>query len=81
MDASKFKDYILGTIFYRYLSERTERYMDGLLANDHITYDQVFAGTNQEYQNTVRNWSLTQLGYFIEPQYGACQAKRNGFCA
>lgn len=69
MDASKFKDYILGTIFYRYLSERTERYMDGLLANDHITYDQVFAGTNQEYQNTVRNWSLTQLGYFIEPQY------------
>lgn len=69
MDASKFKDYILGTIFYRYLSERTERYMDGLLANDHITYDQVFAGTNQEYQNTVRTWSLTQLGYVIEPRY------------
>ena len=24
MDASEFRNYILGTIFYRYLSERTE---------------------------------------------------------
>ena len=34
MDASKFKNYILGIIFYRYLSERTESYMDELLKND-----------------------------------------------
>ena len=27
MDASEFKNYILGLIFYRYLSERTENYM------------------------------------------------------
>ena len=27
MDASEFKNYILGVIFYRYLSERTEMYM------------------------------------------------------
>ena len=27
MDASKFKNYILGTIFYRYLSEHTERHL------------------------------------------------------
>ena len=27
MDASEFKNYILGLIFYRYLSERTEDYM------------------------------------------------------
>lgn len=26
MDASEFKNYILGVIFYRYLSERTEMY-------------------------------------------------------
>ena len=31
MDASEFKNYILGTIFYRYLSERTEMYMQELL--------------------------------------------------
>ena len=26
MDANEFRNYILGTIFYRYLSERTEMY-------------------------------------------------------
>ena len=31
MDASEFKNYILGVIFYRYLSERTEMYMNELL--------------------------------------------------
>ena len=31
MDASEFKNYILGVIFYRYLSERTEMYMIDLL--------------------------------------------------
>ena len=30
MDASEFKNYILGLIFYRYLSERTEDYMNDL---------------------------------------------------
>ena len=38
MDSSKFKNYILGTIFYRYLSERTENYMDEILKNDGVTY-------------------------------------------
>ena len=44
MDASEFKNYILGVIFYRYLSERTEMYMTDLLKNDDgITYEEAFA--------------------------------------
>lgn len=31
MEAYEFKNYILGLIFYRYLSERTENYMKELL--------------------------------------------------
>jgi type I restriction-modification system DNA methylase subunit len=31
MDTSKFKNYILGIIFYRYFSERTESYIDDLM--------------------------------------------------
>ena len=42
MDASKFKNYILGTIFYRYLSERTENYMKDILKNDGLTYEEAF---------------------------------------
>ena len=38
MDADEFRDYILGFIFYKYLSEKMEAYGDTLLAEDGIEY-------------------------------------------
>lgn len=67
MDSSKFKNYILGIIFYRYLSERTENYMDDLLAQDGITY--IEALNNPEFSDTVKGWAIDYLGYVIEPKY------------
>lgn len=67
MDASHFKDYILGVIFYRYLSERTEKYMDTLLADDHISYRE--AWNDKEYSQAVKKYSIDHLGYIIEPDY------------
>ena len=67
MDASKFKNYILGIIFYRYLSERTESYMDELLKNDGMTYET--AHTDENFRPIVEKWSLNRLGYIIKPQY------------
>lgn len=67
MDASKFKNYILGVIFYRYLSERTENYMDELLKDDEITYRDALK--DEEYGKIVKGWSIEHLGYIIEPQY------------
>ena len=67
MDASKFKNYILGVIFYRYLSEKTESYMDDLLKDDGISYREALK--NDEYAPTVREWSIEHLGYIIEPKY------------
>lgn len=67
MDASKFKNYILGTIFYRYLSERTENYMKTILRNDGISYEEAFE--NEEFKPVVEEWSLSKLGYIIKPQY------------
>ena len=67
MDASEFKNYILGVIFYRYLSERTEMYMTDLLKNDDgITYEEAFA--DEEYRPVVEEWSLSKLGYVIKPE-------------
>lgn len=67
MDASEFKNYILGVIFYRYLSERTEMYMTDLLKNDDgITYEEAFA--DDEYRLVVEEWSLSKLGYVIKPE-------------
>ena len=67
MDASRFKDYILGVIFYRYLSERTERYMNDLLVDDKISYREALKDSN--LAPVVRKYSLDHLGYIIEPEY------------
>ena len=67
MDASKFKNYILGTIFYRYLSERTESYMKEILKNDGLTYEEAFE--NSDFRPVVEQWSLSKLGYIIKPEF------------
>ena len=68
MDSSKFKNYILGVIFYRYLSERTENYMNDLLKDDAgITYREALE--NEEFAPVVKEWSIEHLGYIIQPQY------------
>lgn len=66
MDSSEFKNYILGVIFYRYLSERTELYMAEILENDGITYGDAFA--DEDYRPVVEEWSLSKLGYVIKPE-------------
>lgn len=67
MEASKFKNYILGVIFYRYLSEKTEAYMDDLLKDDHIKYKEAIE--DSRYSDTVKGWSIEHLGYIIYPKY------------
>ena len=67
MDASEFKNYILGLIFYRYLSEKTEAYMDDLLKDDGITYTEALA--NDQYSEIVKGWSMDHLGYIILPAH------------
>ncbi len=66
MDANEFRNYILGTIFYRYLSERTEMYMEEILKEDGLTYEEAF--TNEDYKPIVEQWSLEHLGYIIRPE-------------
>ena len=66
MDSSKFKDYILGIIFYRYLSERTENYVNEILENDGITYKEAF--DNEDYKEIVKVWQIDHLGYIIKPE-------------
>ena len=66
MDANEFRNYILGTIFYRYLSERTEMYMEEILKEDGLSYEQAF--TDPDYKPVVEQWSLEHLGYIIRPE-------------
>lgn len=67
MEAYEFKNYILGMIFYYYLSDRTEKYMAKLLKDDNISYED--AWKNDEYREAVKEESLRDLGFVIEPQF------------
>ena len=67
MEAYEFKNYILGMIFYYYLSDRTEKYMANLLKDDGIGYEEAWA--DEEYKTAVVEEALRDLGYVIEPQY------------
>lgn len=66
MDASEFRNYILGLIFYRYLSEKTEQRVIKLLEEDNISYEE--AWKDPEYQKGLKEELIAQIGYVIEPK-------------
>ncbi|KAA1036889.1 type I restriction-modification system subunit M [Macrococcus equipercicus] len=67
MDASEFRNYILGLIFYRFLSEKTEEQIAELLSDDDISYED--AWENPEYQEAITDELTKRIGFVIEPQY------------
>ena len=67
MEAYEFKNYILGMIFYYYLSDKTEKYMVNLLKDDGIGYEEAWA--DPEYKEAVVEEALRDLGFVIEPQF------------
>ena len=67
MEAYEFKNYILGMIFYFYLSKREDEYMANLLKDDGITFEEAWA--DEEYKDAVIEEALRDLGYVIEPEY------------
>lgn len=69
MNADEFRDYILGFIFYKYLSERMDIYANSILKADKIKYKDIKENSKQgkEYIEAIREESLEKLGYFLKP--------------
>ena len=67
MEANEFKNYILGLIFYRYLSENVEERALKLLEEDNMTYEE--AWEDDEYREALQEELINDIGYFIEPKY------------
>ncbi len=80
MNADEFRDYILGFIFYQYLSEKMTRYADELLVPDGIKYVEVDEHTEpgQEYLEAIRDEALEKLGYFLKPTELFSQMAKRG---
>lgn len=65
MDADEFRDYILGFIFYKYLSEKQHLYANKLLETEIVKdYRDV---TDDEDIEAIHEESLIKLGYFLRP--------------
>lgn len=67
LEAYEFKNYILGLIFYRYLSEKTETRVNKLLEEDNISYRD--AWKDIAYQEALKDQLIQEIGYVIEPDY------------
>ncbi|GAA4733386.1 type I restriction-modification system subunit M [Flavisolibacter ginsenosidimutans] len=69
MNADEFRDYILGFIFYKYLSERMNLYADEILKEDGITYQSLDENTEdgKAILEAIKEQALIKLGYFLKP--------------
>lgn len=69
MNADEFRDYILGFIFYKYLSERLHLYANSILTEDGIDFADIKENTDEgrAYLQAVADAAIEQLGYFLKP--------------
>ena len=69
MDGDEFRDYILGFIFYKYLSERMNMYANEILKEDGLEYKNIKENSakGKEYLEAIKEEALEKLGYFLKP--------------
>lgn len=71
MNADEYKVYILGFIFYKYLSEKLELYVnEKLLAREDFKYTDIDPNTKdgKEQLETIKDLALEHLGFFLGPR-------------
>lgn len=70
MNADEFRDYILGFIFYKYLSEKIELYADRILKSDNLKYAELDENKDKDRKviDAVETATVDELGYFLAPR-------------
>ena len=70
MNADEFRDYILGFIFYKYLSEKMNIFADEILKQDNIKFRDIVPTTEngKELIVAIKEEALEKLGYFLKPE-------------
>jgi len=69
MSADDFRDYILGFIFYKYLSEKIANFANDQLAGEGLVFEQIDEGTpkGKQYLEAIEEACKEELGYFLNP--------------
>ncbi len=69
MNADEFRDYCLGFIFYKYLSDTLHQYANTILSEDGIDFTDIdeTSKDGQDMLAAISDESVAQLGYFLKP--------------
>jgi len=70
MNADEYKNYILGFIFYKYLSEKLALYVDEkLLSSEDFKFADIDDKSKEgkEYLNHIKSGCISHLGFFLKP--------------
>lgn len=70
MNADEYKNYILGFIFYKYLSEKLNRYInEKLLTRESFTFTEIKEATNdgKKAVEEIKKACVGHLGFFLRP--------------
>jgi type I restriction enzyme M protein len=80
MNADEFRDYILGFIFYKYLSEKMELFANEILTQDKIRFRDINAALPEaeEILEAIKEEALEKLGYFLRPEELFTEVARRG---
>ena len=78
VDPDDYRDYILGFIFYKYLSEKQHLYANELLKGESVTDFELVK--DQDTLDAIQEESLISLGYFLKPEelFSAITKRGNG---
>ena len=69
MAADQFRDYILGLIFYKYLSERMHAHANRILKSRGLSFTEIVGHDEEEkLRKAIAQSSLNQLGYALKPE-------------
>ncbi|WP_449458946.1 type I restriction-modification system subunit M [Streptococcus suis] len=70
MDASRYKDYMLGLMFYKFLSDQTlKTYANLSGVSKESDWYQEYILTHQEYGTELEKMIQDNLGYFVRPEH------------
>lgn len=70
MDASKYKDYMLGLMFYKFLSDKTlEAFKDAAQPEDKTKLLEEYKQAYIEYGKDLTTMIQDMLGYYVQPDY------------
>lgn len=69
MNPDEFRDYILGFIFYKYLSEKMYSYANQILKQDKIKFDDIDDNSDEgkAYLDAIKIESISHLGFYLSP--------------